>query len=154
MARKKAPVERVRKGIAWTEITLRPTVDPESKAIVAKPSVKAGEKVTPELLGITNAEWDLLVRERIIRSKPYPSNIKRHEAPKQAMLRLARELTEEAERGGDADEEFADERMDGVVDNGDDNEDDENEHDDDDDDDSDPFADESDEERLIRLGMA
>lgn len=140
MAKRKTKKE----GIAWAEITLRPAVDAKSGAVLAKPTVKAGTKVTPELLGIGDAEWDVLVAEKIIRSKQYPTDIKRHEAPKTAMLRKARELAAEAEAGGTSDDMYADERMDEI---------------DDDDDDDEPDVNalqegESEEDRLIRLGMA
>lgn len=137
--------ERKKTGIAWTEITLRPTVDAKTGAIMQKPSIKAGEKVTPEILGIGEREWETLVAERIIRSKSYPSGIKRHEAPKTALLRMARELAEEAEKGGTDEDMYADERMDTEPD------------DDDDDDEPDINAlqeGESEADRLIRLGMA
>lgn len=126
-----------KKWYAWTDIPLKPKIDPKTNHITDRPLIGAGKAVSLSILGVDQEEFDKLVRERVIRSTPMPEGIKRYEAPKQTMLRKAREMMEEAERGGQAEVDAFD------------NANDENN------DDGDPNAPdgETEEERLVRLGM-
>ena len=90
---------------AWTEITLTPEVTPPVRPgdlghIVSYPMIKPGARVTPEILGISNNEFNKLIREKAIRSRPYP-RVKTNESPKNALLRERREAIESIERGED-----------------------------------------------------
>jgi hypothetical protein len=93
---------------AWTEITQKPTVTVKTGHRAAAPTVKQGTVVTAPMLGLDKEEWDDLVRKGAIRSRPFPKT-KHGEAPKVALLRIAREELEAASRGGnydDPDDEF------------------------------------------------
>lgn len=101
-----------KKYYAWSEIKLRPTVDKPgvggtATALLTRPSVKPGDVVTLDNLGIKEDEFDKLVSEGVIRSAPYPKT-GTWEPPKAAILRTHNEALKSIEENRYEDDEAED----------------------------------------------
>lgn len=93
---------------AWAPITAPDTVKGKGAFL----TIPAGDKVSKSQIG--DKDWDTLIAAGVIRTRPYPTDIRHTESPRTAQLRkandemkrlqdpFAHELDEEVDDGGDS----------------------------------------------------